>query len=129
VPPMPSEPGPVAARAVPDGAFDLWLRRDLRRRYAAVAAEPIPLALLQLIDAASGNTATGPPGGGDRDAGLPKGHGRFEHRVRERAYFLWLEEGCPFGRAAAHWRKASALQAASDEGDGPGSGAGRIGHT
>lgn len=27
-------------------------------------------------------------------------------RIRERAYFLWLEEGCPEGRAAAHWQQA-----------------------
>lgn len=26
--------------------------------------------------------------------------------IRERAYFLWLEDGCPEGHAAAHWRQA-----------------------
>ena len=27
-------------------------------------------------------------------------------RVRERAYFLWLEEGCPDGQAERHWLAA-----------------------
>ena len=27
-------------------------------------------------------------------------------RVRERAYFLWLEEGCPDGEAERHWLAA-----------------------
>lgn len=29
-----------------------------------------------------------------------------ERRVRERAYFLWLQEGRPEGRAAEHWLRA-----------------------
>ena len=28
----------------------------------------------------------------------------FEQRVRDRAYALWLSEGCPHGRDAEHWR-------------------------
>ena len=32
-------------------------------------------------------------------------------RIRERAYRLWLEEGCPEGRADDHWDKASELVA------------------
>ena len=36
-------------------------------------------------------------------------------RVRERAYFLWLEEGCPEGQAERHWLAAEALV----EGDPP----------
>jgi hypothetical protein len=40
-----------------------------------------------MIDAASG---------GDR-----------EHRIREIAYFIWLEEGCPNGRDHDHWQRAS----------------------
>ena len=37
-----------------------------------------------------------------------RGH---EERVRERAYRLWQEEGCPEGRAEAHWDMASELVA------------------
>ena len=36
-------------------------------------------------------------------------------RVRERAYFLWLEEGCPEGQAERHWLAAETLI----EGDSP----------
>jgi hypothetical protein len=32
-------------------------------------------------------------------------------RIRERAYRLWMEEGCPEGRADDHWDKASELVA------------------
>ncbi len=32
-----------------------------------------------------------------------------EERIRRRAYRLWLEEGCPEGREADHWDKASEL--------------------
>lgn len=38
----------------------------------------------------------------------------FEKRVRERAYTLWQEEGCPEGRAAEHWEKARELVAIED---------------
>ena len=31
---------------------------------------------------------------------------RFEQRVRERAYFLWQQEGCSENRAEEHWHKA-----------------------
>ena len=29
-----------------------------------------------------------------------------EHRIRERAYGIWIEEGRPHGRDLAHWRRA-----------------------
>jgi hypothetical protein len=29
-----------------------------------------------------------------------------EERIREIAYFLWLEEGCPEGQADQHWAAA-----------------------
>jgi DUF2934 family protein len=32
-----------------------------------------------------------------------------DDRVREVAYFLWLEEGCPEGQAERHWRDAQAI--------------------
>lgn len=34
----------------------------------------------------------------------------LEQRIRERAYFLWQQEGCPEGRAEAHWRLAVMLE-------------------
>ncbi len=34
-----------------------------------------------------------------------------DQRVRERAYHLWLDEGCPEGRAEDHWDKARELVA------------------
>ena len=33
--------------------------------------------------------------------------GDREHRIREIAYFIWLEEGCPSGRDQEHWQRAS----------------------
>jgi hypothetical protein len=35
----------------------------------------------------------------------------FDERVRQRAYRLWVEEGCPEGRSDAHWDKARELVA------------------
>ncbi|WP_375464610.1 DUF2934 domain-containing protein [uncultured Methylobacterium sp.] len=32
----------------------------------------------------------------------------IEHRVRERAYYIWEDEGCVNGRADAHWLRAEA---------------------
>jgi hypothetical protein len=37
--------------------------------------------------------------------------GDFDERVRERAYRLWVEEGCPEGRSEVHWEKARELVA------------------
>lgn len=34
-----------------------------------------------------------------------------EKRIRERAYMIWLEEGCPDGRDLEHWDMASELVA------------------
>jgi hypothetical protein len=36
---------------------------------------------------------------------------QIEHRVRERAYRIWLDEGRPEGRAELHWEMASELVA------------------
>lgn len=41
----------------------------------------------------------------------------FEKRVRDRAFNLWLEEGCPEGRAEVHWDKARELVAIEDNYD------------
>jgi hypothetical protein len=38
----------------------------------------------------------------------------FEKRVRDRAHKLWEEEGCPEGRADAHWDLARELVAIED---------------
>jgi hypothetical protein len=38
----------------------------------------------------------------------------LENRIRERAYYLWLQEGCPEGRADVHWDEASELTAIED---------------
>lgn len=35
---------------------------------------------------------------------------RAEQHIRERAYFLWLEEGCPENRADEHWFRACELE-------------------
>lgn len=32
-----------------------------------------------------------------------------EERIRETAYFIWLEEGCPEGQAERHWRDAQRI--------------------
>jgi Protein of unknown function (DUF2934) len=46
-----------------------------------------------------------------------------ERRIRERAYFLWLEAGCPDGRSIEFWNRARMLQAGplSPAGDLPSS--------
>ena len=33
-------------------------------------------------------------------------HRAFDQHLRERAYFLWLQECCPEGRADEHWRQS-----------------------
>jgi Protein of unknown function (DUF2934) len=38
----------------------------------------------------------------------------LEERVRERAHRLWQQEGCPEGRADAHWEMARELVAIED---------------
>ncbi len=35
---------------------------------------------------------------------------RSEHRVRERAYFLWQQEGCSESRADEHWHRACEIE-------------------
>ncbi len=42
--------GRGAKRAVPDAAFDIWLRRGLHQMFDDVAREPIPPELLRLIE-------------------------------------------------------------------------------
>lgn len=40
-----------------------------------------------------------------------------EQRIRERAYFLWQEDGCPQGREDEYWERARELQAIVDNPD------------
>jgi hypothetical protein len=47
--------------SVSDAAFERWLRDSLRREYGAVQREPIPEALLRLLDAQPGTSATAAP--------------------------------------------------------------------
>jgi hypothetical protein len=39
----------------------------------------------------------------------------FESRVRARAHAIWLEDGCPEGRAEEHWARAADAVRAEDE--------------
>jgi hypothetical protein len=39
----------------------------------------------------------------------------FEHRVRERAFQLWQEAGCPEGRDEEFWHQARAAVTAAAE--------------
>jgi Protein of unknown function (DUF2934) len=39
---------------------------------------------------------------------------RLEERIREQAYHIWKEEGCPEGRAEAHWEEARRVLSPND---------------
>jgi Protein of unknown function (DUF2934) len=88
-------------------AFDLWLRRGLQARFAAVVAEPLPPALVELAIGATEPVR-------HDTARFATAEDRFDERVRERAYFLWLEEGQPEGRALEHWMAAFVQQVAQE---------------
>ena len=47
---------------------------------------------------------------------MPEPDPNSEDAIRERAYFIWLREGCPEGRAKHHWLSAT-LEKSSE---GPG---------
>ncbi len=118
MPPEPPHGGPAAAGAgAASDPLDLWLRRGLHRLYAAVAAEPIPPDLLRLVEDRPGQPARraearpSPAGSG---LGIFDPQEAFERRVRERAYFLWLEEGRPEGRALERWMLAFTRQVARE---------------
>jgi hypothetical protein len=44
---------------------------------------------------------------------MPEIDGQDEIQIREIAYFLWLNEGCPEGRADDHWTLACGMLSAS----------------
>ncbi len=52
VPPaaLPNKRPRASRQTVPDAAFDLWLRRGLHAMFDDVAREPVPEALLKLIE-------------------------------------------------------------------------------
>jgi Protein of unknown function (DUF2934) len=41
-------------------------------------------------------------------------HDELEQRIRERAYTIWLDEGCPDGRDKEHWEVAKLAIADED---------------
>jgi hypothetical protein len=41
----------------------------------------------------------------EEEAVMMSGRDR-QQRIRERAYQIWLDEGCPHGREQIHWRRA-----------------------
>jgi hypothetical protein len=45
-----------------------------------------------------------------------------ERRIRDRAYAIWEDEGCPEGREVEHWMRACEEIAAEDGAGGDGSG-------
>jgi hypothetical protein len=49
-PAMTSKPGRAGKAALPNAAFDIWLRRGLHQIFDDVAREPIPPELLRLIE-------------------------------------------------------------------------------
>src|SRR3954453_12740611 len=108
----PARPAPEAAAEA--DAFDLWLRRGLQARFAAIVAEPLPPVLLELATGVV-ERAIGATEPARRDAAQPAtAEDRFDQRVRERAYFLWLQEGRPEGRALEHWMAAFVHQVAEE---------------
>ena len=117
MPPEPPLGGPAAAGAAAPDPLDLWLRRGLRRSHSALLAEPIPPELLRIVEDGPGQPARraeAPPSPAGPESGSHDAQEAFERRVRERAFFLWLEEGRPEGRALEHWMLAFTRQVARE---------------
>ena len=55
-----------------------------------------------------GNTSKkkAPAASSDRSPAIKFAGRPDEHRIRERAYGIWIEEGRPHGRDLAHWQRA-----------------------
>jgi Protein of unknown function (DUF2934) len=49
------------------------------------------------------------------ERGAPTTDDHREELIRTKAFYIWLDEGCPEGRADAHWHMATEI-AASEEG-------------
>ncbi len=57
----------------------------------------------------TGISATSRPGSSTTSASTPKvrvDESKSEHAIRERAYLLWEQSGCPHGRDIEFWLKA-----------------------
>jgi hypothetical protein len=52
------------------------------------------------------NKKTAPAAPNDRSAAIETASLPDEHRIRERAYGIWIEEGRPHGRDLLHWQRA-----------------------
>ena len=46
--------------------------------------------------------------------GSPTTDDNGEQLIRTKAFYIWLDEGCPEGRADAHWHMATELAAAEE---------------
>jgi hypothetical protein len=49
---------------------------------------------------------TAPASSGDRSPAIELLSQPDEHRIRERAHSIWIEEGRPHGRDLDHWQRA-----------------------
>lgn len=113
MPPNSSDQGVWSSSSPGADAFDIWLRESLRRLYSDVAVEPIPPELLCMVTGSetAARAATEPILDLPCEVDITDTGDGFEQRVRERAYFLWLKEGCPEHRALQHWTLACIQQA------------------
>jgi hypothetical protein len=73
-----------------------------RRKNAAAPAQPEPETIMPEPETIMPEPETIMP---EPETILPDRNAR----IRELAYFLWLEEGCPDGQAERHWQAAEAL--------------------
>jgi hypothetical protein len=48
------------------------------------------------------------------ERGAPATGDNREELIRTKAYYIWLDEGCPEGRADAHWQMATELVATEE---------------
>jgi hypothetical protein len=53
--------------------------------------------------------------GHDRRSTVDDEESELDRRIRDRAYQIWLEEGCPEGRAEEHWLLAKEMVATEDQ--------------
>jgi hypothetical protein len=65
------------------------------------------------INASLGVPCDGPAIAQANGGKMPEIDGQDESRIREVAYFLWLNDGCPEGRADDHWMRACGMLSVS----------------
>ncbi len=81
---------------------------------AAAAAEIVPHSDLEKLRAKPHISRGGPLAPfGDALQIKCEQQNRLEQRIRERAYFLWLEADCAGNRADDYWYRASEIEGAS----------------